>query len=130
MPQQSPVGRDQHNWVSQGACWFKQQVSPVWKCQSKPCSGSASVLWLELPVTKPQSWGVKCGNSPVRLKSCQCRATIGGGECFSGTAVYFHPLWKISRYIVTLNKILHCTVKVFRRLGEYACSAVCGGTGL
>lgn len=65
----------------------------MWICQTKSCSGSASVLWPELPVTKPRSRGVKCANSPVRLKSCQCRATIGRGECFSCTAVYFHPLW-------------------------------------
>lgn len=118
-------GRDRHSAVSQGACWYKQQVSPVWQCQTKPCSGSASVLWLELPVTKPRSQGVKRGNSPVRLKSCQCRR--------GRMSLLLPPslCGNLPGILLPLTKRLYlsCTLKLFRRLGVYACSAVCVGRG-
>lgn len=91
-PARAQLGGDQHSQVSQGACWYKQQVSPVWYCQTKACSGSASVLWLQLPVTKPRSQGVKRGNSPVRLKNCQCWATT-----LSTSATSTLCGWKLSR---------------------------------
>ena len=96
----------QHGQISQGACWYKQQVTPVWQCQTKPCCGPASVLWQQRRsrgVTAQCIWtaaSVESRPAGENVSAARLSTSILGGGKLSGGYCYLKQntfIWKAHR---------------------------------